>query len=123
MWERAFRPRKARCRNAETYENSNLHYFVTNLERFRDRTVAICGGGDSAVDWALCLGTNRKEVTIVHRRPQFRAQEHSVKQLEESSVEILTPYLPDQIIGGGTNIQSVVLKHAKGEDQIELPVG
>ena len=118
----AFRPRKLDVENAEAYENSNLHYFVTNLERFRDCTVAICGGGDSAVDWALALEPIAKKVTIVHRRPQFRAQEHSVKQLEESSVDILTPYLPDQIIGDGNTIQSVVLKHAKGEDQTELPV-
>ena len=110
MWEWSFRPRKLDVENAEAYENSNLHYFVTNLERFRDRTVAICGGGDSGGRLGTCLGTNRKKVTIVHRRPQFRAQEHSVKQLEESSVEILTPYLPDQIIGDGRNIQSCCIE-------------
>lgn len=118
----AFRPRKLEIDEASHYEGKNLHYFVNNLERFRDHTVAICGGGDSAVDWALALEPIAKKVSIIHRRPQFRAQEHSVKQLEESSVEILTPYLPEQIIGNGEKIQSVVLKHAKGEDQIEIPV-
>ena len=113
----AFRPRKLEIDEASKYEGKNLHYFVN-----RDHTVAICGGGDSAVDWALALEPIAKKVSIIHRRPQFRAQEHSVKQLEESSVEILTPYLPEQIIGNGEKIQSVVLKHAKGEDQIEIPV-
>ena len=58
----AFRPRKLDVENAEAYENSNLHYFVTNLERFRDRTVAICGGGDSAVDWALAHSSVHKNI-------------------------------------------------------------
>ena len=83
----AFRPRKLDVENAETYENSNLHYFVTNLERFRNRTVAICGGGDSAVDWALALEPIAKKVTIVHRRPQFRAQEHSVNNWKNQALK------------------------------------
>lgn len=51
----AFRQRKLNVENAVNYENRNLHYFVTNLEQFRNRSVVICG-------WlGTCLRTNRKE--------------------------------------------------------------
>lgn len=116
----AFRPRKLEIENALLYENTNLHYFVNNIEQFRNKTVAICGGGDSAVDWALTLEPIAKKVFIVHRRPQFRAQEHSVQQLKHSSVEMLTPFVPERINGDGTFLSSVTFKEARGEAEIDL---
>ena len=90
----AFQPRKLSVDEAETYEKSNLHYFINDLEQFRDKQVVVCGGGDSAVDWALMLEPVAKEVTLVHRRDKFRAHEHSVTQLMQSTVQIKTPYIP-----------------------------
>ena len=46
----AFEPRKLKIEEAEQYEGKNLHYFVDDIENFKDRNVLICGGGDSAVD-------------------------------------------------------------------------
>lgn len=116
----AFRPRKLEIENAELYEGKNLHYFVNNIEQFRDRTVAICGGGDSAVDWALTLEPIAKKVYVIHRRNQFRAQEHSVSEMEKSSVSILTPYLPICINGDTNQLTSVTIKEARGDKEIEL---
>ena len=118
----AFRPRKLEVEGAENYENHQLHYFVTNLEQFRDKNIAICGGGDSAVDWALALENIAKKVSIIHRRPQFRAHEHSVKLLQNSSVEIFTPFIPERLNGDGNTLQSVTFKQARGEEEIELEV-
>lgn len=118
----AFRPRKLEIDHAELYENANLHYFVNNIESFRDRTVAICGGGDSAVDWALTLEPLAKKVYLIHRRPQFRAQEHSIHLLSKSSVEIITPYVPVTINGDGKLLSSVVLQEARKDNTIEIEV-
>ncbi|MGP6147267.1 NAD(P)/FAD-dependent oxidoreductase [Jeotgalibaca sp. A122] len=118
----AFRPRKLEIDHAELYENTNLHYFVNNIESFRDKTVAICGGGDSAVDWALTLEPLAKKVFLIHRRPQFRAQEHSIHLLSKSSVEILTPYVPVTINGDGKLLSSVVLQEARKDNTIEIEV-
>lgn len=118
----AFRPRKLEIEHAEKYENNNLHYFVNNIESFRDKTVAICGGGDSAVDWALTLEPIAKKVYLIHRRPQFRAQEHSVQLLNESSIEIMTPYVPVSINGHNNILSGVTLQEARKESTIELEV-
>lgn len=118
----AFRPRKLEIENAELYENANLHYFVNNIEQFRNRTVAICGGGDSAVDWALTLEPIAKKVMIIHRRPQFRAQEHSVEQMMNSSIEVYTPFVPERINGDGSVLSSVTFKEARGDKEITLEV-
>lgn len=118
----AFQPRKLNVDNATQFENGNLHYYVNNLEKFRDRVVAICGGGDSAVDWALTLEPIAKKVYIVHRRNKFRALEHSVSLLKSSSVEILTSYVPLELQGEGQIIDKVILNESRTDNVLALDV-
>lgn len=87
----AFEPRKLPIANAEKYEKTNLHYFVTDLNQFQNKRVLIAGGGDSAVDWALMLEPIAKSVTVIHRRNKFRAHEHSVEKMMQANVNIITP--------------------------------
>ena len=86
----AFQPRRLAIENVEAFEGESIHYYVTDMKNSLAK-VAIAGGGDSAIDWALMLENVAEEVSIIHRRPQFRGHEHSVEQLEKSSVSIRTP--------------------------------
>ncbi len=118
----AFQPRRLDLENAREYEGKNLHYFVDNMQYFKDKNVVIFGGGDSAVDWALMLEPIAQKVTIVHRRDKFRAHEHSVEMLKQSDVDIKTPYVPVELIGNGENIKQVVLQTTKGEETETIDV-
>lgn len=89
-----------------------MHYHITNLERFRDKEVLI-GGGDSAIDWALTLENIAKTVHVVHRRNQFRALEHSVDLLKQSSVQVHTPYVIQAIEHEEGQIHTVTLHNPK----------
>jgi thioredoxin reductase (NADPH) len=51
------------------------------MEQFRDKSILIVGGGDSALDWTLNLHPIAKRVTLMHRRDDFRAAPHSVDQM------------------------------------------
>ncbi|WP_342742111.1 NAD(P)/FAD-dependent oxidoreductase [Virgibacillus siamensis] len=59
---------------------------------------------------------------LVHRRNQFRAHEQSVKQLQETNVQIKTPMAIDQLIGNDDRIESVALKEPKGDAAEQLEV-
>lgn len=118
----AFQPRRLDLENAREYEGKNLHYYVDDMNYFKDKNVVLFGGGDSAVDWALMLEKLAKKVTIVHRRDKFRAHEHTVETMRNSSVEIKTPYVPVKLIGDGEKISQVVLQVAKGEEKEVLDV-
>lgn len=111
----SFQPRKLTLEHAERYEETNLHYIVKHLEQYKDKTVLICGGGDTAVDWALTLESIAKKVILVHRRDRFRAHEGSVEMLKASSVELVTPYVPHELHGNKESIQSVSFKETRGE--------
>lgn len=89
----AFNPRKLAVDNSEDFEGKSLFYSVKHLDQFRDQTVLVAGGGDSAIDEALLLHGVAKKVYLLHRRDKFRALEHNVERLIQSTIEPVTPYL------------------------------
>ncbi|MFC5591496.1 NAD(P)/FAD-dependent oxidoreductase [Sporosarcina soli] len=117
----AFQARKMNIAGEEKFQQKNLHYFVNNMNQFQDKKVVLFGGGDSAVDWALMLEPIAEKVTLVHRRDKFRAHEHSVAQLKQSRVDIVTPYVPVELVGTD-KIDKVIIQEAKNGEQLELEV-
>ncbi|MBB6732496.1 NAD(P)/FAD-dependent oxidoreductase [Cohnella zeiphila] len=117
----AFEPRKLELPEAARYEKANLHYFVSDLERFRGRKVLLTGGGDSALDWALMLEPIASEVTLVHRRDKFRAHEHSVELLHQSGVRVIVP-TEITALHGEASIEWVTLTDVKSKETSELDV-
>ena len=115
----AFKPRTMNLPDEAKFENTNLHYSIKDINDFADRNVVIFGGGDSAVDWALMLEKIASNVSIVHRRDRFRAHEHSVKQLKECTVNILTPYVPTEL-QGDTKLDCITLQQSKTKEEVEL---
>ena len=72
------------------YLGRGLVHFVPEPSAYEGQNIVVVGGGDSALDWALMLEPIGKSVTVVHRRAEFRAHQHSVELLRASSVEMLT---------------------------------
>lgn len=110
----AFAPRKLGLEGED--EVSNIHYFVDDLENFRDRKVAIFGGGDSAVDWTMMLEPIAKEVNIIHRREEFRAHGASVDNLMASSAKVHTPFTPKELIIEDEKIKQITIASKIKED-------
>lgn len=63
------------------YEGTSVHYSVRDPAAFAGKRIVIAGGGDSAADWALALADVAAHVTLIHHRPDMRAQAHSVERL------------------------------------------
>ena len=76
--------------DAVQFEGRGLRYFVPKLDELADLDVLIVGGGDSAFDWAHSLEPIAKSVTLIHRRDRFRAHEHTVAQVLDSTVRVMT---------------------------------
>jgi len=79
----SFQPRRVRLEGIDALEGSCMHYRVKEPALFEGRKVVICGGGDSALDWALALADKVAELTLVHRRDEYRAAPASVAALKE----------------------------------------
>ncbi|MCG1026982.1 NAD(P)/FAD-dependent oxidoreductase [Virgibacillus halodenitrificans] len=117
----AFQPRRLNVGECDQFEGVNLHYHVKDMNQYKGQNVALLGGGDSAVDWALMLEPIANKVTLIHRRDKFRAHEHSVEKLMSSNVDVLTPYVPTDV-QTSDKIDRIVLEEVKGENKVELEV-
>jgi thioredoxin reductase (NADPH) len=118
----AFGPNRPPLEGLPGYEASGaVRYLVARREDFRGKRVVIAGGGDSAVDWALSLKDVAAKVTVVHRRPKFRAAPETAAQLEAAAsrgeVEMAIPYQLHGLKGDGSRLAAVTLATLKGEER------
>ena len=112
----SFEPRKFSVKGAETFENKGIFYSVKDKNFFKSKKLCIFGGGDSALDWAIEL-SKIAEITLVHRRNEFRAAVHNselARKLEkEGKIKIKTPF-QIQSIEGKDKINSIIIKNEDG---------
>jgi len=109
----SFEPRKFSTKEIEKYEGKKILYSVKDKKIFKDKTVTIFGGGDSALDWAIEL-SNTSKVILVHRRDDFRGMQASIDKVnqlkEEGKIEIYTKYQLDSV-EGDDKIESINIKN------------
>ena len=77
----SFQPKRPPVPGIEAYEGRRVFYSVRKMEAFRGHDILIVGGGNSALDWTLNLQPLAKSLTLVHRRPEFRAAPDSVNKM------------------------------------------
>ena len=115
----SFEPRKPSIENLSFYEEKGVEYIIKNPEIYKNKSVLIAGGGDSALDWTIFLVNMGTRVTLVHRRNEFRGALDSVEKVRElkkqNKVEIITPA---QVIElkGENKVESAII--SKDNNQI-----
>ena len=77
----SFQPKRPPINGIEPYEEKSVFYAVRKMEAFRDKRLLIVGGGDSALDWTLNLQPIAQQLTLVHRRDDFRGAPDSVNKM------------------------------------------
>ena len=113
----SFEPRKFAPKECEKYENQSILYSIKDKKVFEGKTVAIFGGGDSALDWAVELSKNSK-VNLIHRRDDFRGAQSTVDKVHElaksGTINLYTKYQLANV-NGENNLKSIDIKHDDGE--------
>ncbi|HEX4834898.1 MAG TPA: NAD(P)/FAD-dependent oxidoreductase [bacterium] len=113
----AFHPKTFKNPLIDAFEGKGLYYFVRSFQDFKDKRVLIAGGGDSAVDWANGLVGIAREVTIIHRRDQFRAHEDSVQKMLHSPVHVKVFYELRRLEGDGRVERAVIYQNKTNADE------
>ena len=88
---------------------------------YRDREVVVVGGGDSAMEEALYLTKFASKVTLVHRRAEFRASQIMVDRVKNHErIEILTPFVVDEVLGVDSGkLTGVLLRNVESDETTE----
>ena len=115
----SFEPRKFPTKSAEKFDGTSVLYSIKDKTIFKDKSVVIFGGGDSALDWAIELSKNSK-VSLVHRREEFRGAASSVQKIKELSqkniINLFTKYSIKDVKGNGS-LEEVEIKNEDGESK------
>lgn len=117
-------PQKLEIEGAERFEVSNLNYTVKSLKHFKDKTVIISGGGNSAIDWANELEPIAKKVYITYRKDALTGHEAQVKHLMDSSVTCLFHTSITKLIASANHevIENVELTNHETGEVSYLPI-
>ena len=110
----SFEPRKPVIDNITYYEDAGVDYFIKDPEVYRNKKVVISGGGDSALDWSIILADIASEVTLVHRRHEFRGALDSVEKVQElkllGKINLITPS-EVTALHGKKKLEGVTIEH------------
>ena len=113
----SFEPRKFAPKECERFEEKSIFYSIKDKTIFKDKTVSIFGGGDSALDWAVELSKNSK-INLIHRRDEFRGAQSTVNKMNElkkaGKINLYTKYQLKNV-KGSENIESIDIEHDNKE--------
>lgn len=113
----SFEPRKPPIADIANFEDKGVEYIIKDPEVYRNKRVVIAGGGDSALDWSIFLADVAKEVSLVHRRKDFRGALDSVEKVEElSKIGKINLITEAEVVDlqGDDKLDAVVIRH-KGQ--------
>lgn len=93
---------------------------------YKNKNVAVIGGGNTAVEEALYLSNIAAHVTIVHRRDAFRAEKMLANKLihksKHGNITIAWDHVLDEVLGNGSGVTGAQLKHVKTGDLTKLDI-
>ena len=93
---------------------------------YRDRPVAVIGGGNTAVEEALYLSNLASEVVVVHRRDELRAEKMLQDRLfgkeANGNVSFMWDHVVDEVLGDDRGVTGLSLKNAKNGDMTQIEV-
>lgn len=119
----SFEPRKPAVERLEYFEGKGVHYMVKRPEQFRDRTVVLAGGGDSALDWTIFLAGIASRVTLVHRGDTFRGAPDSAEKVFElagkGKIDLILQAQVNSLNGNGVLKEVSVLGNDKSVTSIQ----
>lgn len=118
-----FEPRKPPIPNIEAFEKKGIDYMIKEPNVYKDKEVVIAGGGDSALDWTIYLADLAKNLTLVHRRSQFRGAPDSTAKVielaEAGKIKLITEAQAVGVHGNG-QLTAIDIKH-KTEGVMTIP--
>ncbi len=116
-------PRPLGVENEDRFKGAGISYCATcDGAFFRNKTVAVCGGGNTALEDAEVLSDIAEKVYLVHRRDEFRADATNVKRVKaKENVELVLDSVVTAI-NGERFIQGIEVENKKTSEKRELKI-
>lgn len=88
---------------------------------YKNKTVAVVGGGDSAMEEALYLAKLCKEVILIHRRDSFRASNIMLERAKKNAkIKFKVPFNTTDLLEDDRGLTGAVIKHTETNESLEI---
>ena len=114
----SFQPRTMKVDGIDAFDGSQVFYRVKDPAKFEGKNLVICGGGDSALDWALNFVGKAESVVLLHRREDFRAAPASVAKMKQLCDEYEMQLIIGQVSGIETKDDKLSELRVTGADGV-----
>ncbi len=95
-------------------------YAVYDAPLYKDKIVAVIGGGNSALDSALILSKYANKVYLIHKRNEFRGEQVLIERVKNTNnIEIILEHIPMEF-KGEDKLNSLIIKHINNEELKEI---
>jgi thioredoxin reductase (NADPH) len=117
-------PRNLDVPGEQQYAGYGVSYCVTcDAPLYKNRTVAVVGGGNSAMEGALILAKICQKVHLVHRRDEFRGEAVLLEQIKnEPKIELVTSSVSKEILGDGKFVTALRIENVNTKEERDLEV-
>jgi thioredoxin reductase (NADPH) len=123
IWATGSSPRKLNIPGENTLENKGVSYCaVCDGFFYKDKVVAVVGGGNTAMEESLFLSNIVKEVNIIHRRDEFRGEKILYNEILNNKKINIHTYEVVDTINGLNEVQSITLKNVNTNETKVLSV-
>jgi thioredoxin reductase (NADPH) len=93
---------------------------------YKNKPVVVVGGGNTAVEEALYLSNIASQVTVIHRRDEFRAEailvDHIMEKVENGNIKVEWDQTLDEVLGDNMGVTGVRIKSTKDQSHKEVAV-
>lgn len=118
IWATGAQHRHLNIPGEEEYNGKGVSYCGTcDGPFFRGKKIVVVGGGDTALTDALYLSKLSDDVTIIHRRSRFRAQDNLIQQIDRSNIKTIMVNKPLEILGDGNKVTGILLENTETKEQ------
>ena len=93
---------------------------------FKDKEVAIVGGGNSALTESLYLAKMCSQVHLIHRRESFRGEkilhEQVLQKVKENKITLHLNYTTEEILGDKSGVTGIAIRHSNSQEIKQIPL-
>lgn len=112
-----YKPRPLGVENEDKYQE--ILYALKDYDFLANKKVLVMGGGDSAIDWAKMVSYVSDDVSLIHRRKEFRGDLSTIENVK--TIKIFTPYIPLQILTTAGHLSGLRVENVETKEQLDLP--
>lgn len=113
-----FEPRKLGVQGEDKFTDKGVYYLIPDAQSFKGKKALFVGGGNSALEMALSVCNLCSQITLIHRKDCFRADESNVEAVNKSNIKVMFNTELKEIQGANRVEKAIVFNNQSSQETV-----